>query len=196
MATLTVFEKALNHAMLYEVGGFWNLETPGVREGLIATAAQRKACGYTNDPTDRGGETKFGVAKNANPDLNITTLDWEGAKRIYMKRYWYPADCEDIAAYGLPRLALLHFDGAVNHGVGRACVFLQKAIGAEPDGDIGPATLQVLSSVDELVTIDKICQLRADFYRNIVANDSSQGKYLNGWMRRIDEIKEYLLGVA
>lgn len=196
MATLTVFEKALSHAMLYEVGGHWNLDAPGAREGLIVTAAQRKACGYVNDPADRGGETKYGIAKKANPDLDIKALDWEGAKRIYMKRYWFPADCEDVAAMGLPRLALLHFDGAVNHGVGRASVFLQKAVGATPDGDIGPATLQLVSTVDELATVDKICQLRAEFYNNIVRNDRSQARFLNGWMRRINEVKGYLHGVS
>lgn len=196
MTQPTVFEKSLSHAMLYEVGGFWNLDSPGVREGLITTAAQRKACGYVNDPTDRGGETKYGIAKNANPDLDIAALDWEGAKRIYMKRYWFPADCEDIAAYGLPRLALLHFDGAVNHGVGRACVLLQQALNVPADGDIGPATMFALSSVNELATVDKICALRASFYRNIVESDPSQAKYLTGWMRRIDEIKEHLHGVA
>lgn len=192
----TVFERALDHAMLYEVGSFWNLDTPGAREGLIATAAQRRACGYTNDPADRGGETKYGVAKTANPDVNITDLDWEGAKRIYMKRYWYPADCEDIASMGLPRLALLHFDGAVNHGVGRAVLFLQQAVGAKADGDIGPETLSLLSSVDESLTVNKIAELRTAFYNKLVASDPSQGKFLNGWLRRIDEIKGYLNGVS
>lgn len=192
----TVFEKALSHCMLYEVGGHWDLDADGAREGLIDTQAHRRACGYVNDPTDRGGETKYGISKRANPDLDIANLDWEAAKRIYMKRYWFPGDCEDIAQYGLPRLALLHFDGCVNHGVGRASVFLQKAVGANPDGDVGPETMQILSSVDELVTVDKICELRAQFYRDIVDSDASQQRYLNGWMRRIDEIKGYLHGVA
>lgn len=196
MATLTVFEKALNHAMLYEVGGFWNLDAPGAREGLIATAAQRKACGYVNDPADRGGETKYGIAKKANPDIDIKSLDWEGAKRIYMKRYWFPADCEDIANIGMPRLALLHFDGAVNSGMGRAAKWLQTAIGATADGDIGPATMLKLSSADEHVTINKICDLRVAFYRQIVANDPTQGRFLNGWLRRIEENRTYLNGLA
>lgn len=62
------FEKAIDHAMLYEVGGFWNVNHPAVARGLIDTSANRKAVGYVNDPDDRGGETKFGVARNANPD--------------------------------------------------------------------------------------------------------------------------------
>lgn len=192
---MTVFERALDHAMLYEVGGHWDLDAPGAREGLIDTQAHRKACGYVNDPSDRGGETKYGISKNANPDLDIANLDWEAAKRIYMKRYWYPGDCEDIAAYGLPRLALLHFDGCVNHGIGRASVFLQRSVGADPDGDVGPETMKILSSVDEHVTIDKICDMRTAFYRELASSDPSQGRFLNGWLRRINELREYLHGL-
>lgn len=196
MAALTVFEKALNHAMLYEVGGFWNLDTPGARDGSIATAATRRANGYNNTPGDRGGETKYGIAKKAHPELDIAKLDWEAAKRVYQKQYWFPADCEDIASMGMPRLALLHFDGAVNSGISRASKWLQIAIGATPDGDIGPATLAKLSSADEHVTINKICDLRVAFYRQIVANDPSQAKFLKGWLRRIEENRTYLNGLA
>jgi lysozyme family protein len=183
-----LFEKALSHAMLYEVGGFWNLEAPGVREGLIKTKAQQKACGYVNDPADRGGETKFGVAKKANPDLDITNLTWEGAKRVYFKRYWLPGDCQDLPT----RLALLHFDGCVNHGTGRAAIFLQRVVGAKADGDIGPATLKLVAQHDELVLIKKIAEARRQFYHQIVANDATQGKFLGGWLRRINETEAYV----
>ena len=185
----TAFESALSHAMLYEVGGFWNLDTPGVREGLIETREQRRAVGYVNDPLDRGGETKSGVAKNANMDLNITTIDWEGASRVYNKRYWLAGDCQHLT----PRLAVLHFDGCVNHGVGRAAKFLQRAAGAVADGDIGPATLAAVASKNELELCKAICDQRESFYRSIVASNPSQGRFLNGWLRRINEMRAFVL---
>ena len=184
------FEAALNHAMLYEVGGFWNLEAKGVREGLIATAAQRKACGYVNDPDDAGGETKYGVAKKPNPDLDVTSLDWEGAKRVYYRRYWLAAHCDELTQLSA-RLAVLHFDGAVNHGVGRAAVFLQRAAGTAEDGDIGPATLQALADKEEIYLCNRICDIRSDFYRAIVATKPAQSKFLNGWLRRINEMRTF-----
>ena len=86
------FEEALQHAMLYEVGGFWRM-TPEVEAGLCETKDQKRATGYVNDPADPGGETKYGVAKNANPDVDIRSLDWKGAnsnlllgKRITVQR--------------------------------------------------------------------------------------------------------------
>lgn len=192
----TAFDIALNTAMKYEVGSFWNLETPGVREGLIKTAAQRKAVGYVNDPSDRGGETKYGIAANANPDLDIKTLDWDAACRVYYKRYWVPADCNEISSVA-PRLAVLHFDGCVNHGISRASKFLQQAVNASSDGDIGPATLTALSVYmklhSEAVICNKICDLREQFYRDIVSRNPSQQKFLKGWLRRISEMRTLVL---
>ena len=40
-----------------------------------------------------------------------------------------------------PKLAMMHFDGCVNHGNGRAARMLQEAVGATIDGDIGPKSL-------------------------------------------------------
>lgn len=189
----TAFDAAVNHAMLYEVGGHWNLDTPGVREGLIGTKGQRKAVGYVNDPLDMGGETKFGVAKNANPDLNISTLTWDAAKRVYERRYWMASNSDDIdGGCMMPRLAVLHFDGAVNHGVGRAAKFLQRAVGATPDGDVGPATLAKVAAGDELTICHSICDQREKFYRDIVANKPAQARFLNGWLRRITEMRAFV----
>lgn len=181
------FNDAVNHAMLYEVGGFWKL-TPDVEAGLIGTRAQRKAVGYVDDPYDNGGETKFGVAKNANPDLNIRRLTWEQAKEVYYRRYWINGSCDKLPA----RVAILHFDGCVNHGVGRANKFLQRALNVGVDGVIGPITAGKAHKSDQIALCKDICLQRAEFYRAIVRNNPSQGRYINGWMRRIDEMSLYV----
>jgi len=186
MEYTTAFNKAVNHAMLYEVGGFWRL-TPDVEAGLINTQDQRKACGYVNDPQDRGGETKFGVAKNANPDLDIVNLTWEEAKAVYYTRYWVKAHCQELPS----RLAVLHFDGAVNSGCGRAAKFLQRAVGAVADGAIGPATIALVQQKDEIEMCHEVCDYRMRFYEEIVANDPTQSKYLKGWLRRIQEMRDF-----
>ena len=187
MAYTIAFEKAIDHVMLYEIGGFFKL-TPTVEQGLIDTFENCKACGYTNDPDDRGGETKFGIAKSANPDLDITNLDWEAAMQVYYKRYWLGGNCQDLP----PRLAALHFDGCVNHGIGKQAKFLQESVGAIADGDIGPATLALVRAMDEIDVCNKVCMQRETFYRNIVANNGSQAKYLNGWLRRVHEMQAFV----
>ncbi len=180
------FEQAVNHVMLYEVGGFWKL-TPDVEAGLITTAAQKRAVGYTNDPHDNGGETKYGVAQNANHDINVNKLNWAGAKEVYYRRYWLNGSCDKLSG----RVAVLHFDGCVNHGVGRANKFLQKALGVVDDGVIGPATIQQANKLDPMDVCKSICAQRTAFYKDIVARNPSQGRYLGGWLRRIDEMYVY-----
>jgi lysozyme family protein len=188
------FEHAVNHAMLYEVGSHWNVDIPGVREGLIATREQRRNVGYVNDPLDNGGETKYGVARRPNPDLDITNIDWEAAKRVYFRRYWLAANCDDLTLMSA-RLAVLHFDGAVNHGVGRAGRFLQRAVGATEDGDVGPATLRAVSRAisarGDIAICHLICDFRTAFYEAIIARNPSQERFRRGWMRRINEMREY-----
>ena len=181
------FDAAIDHAMLYEVGGFWNVNHPAVQQGLINTADQRRAVGYVNDPDDRGGETKFGVAKNANPDLNIRALTWDQAKAVYYRRYWLAGKCDQMPG----RVAVLHFDVCVNNGVGRAAIFLQRAVGVTADGAIGPATLFKLNSVNAIAACNRISDIREQFYRDIVVANPVQGKYLVGWLRRNNELRAY-----
>lgn len=181
------FESAINHAMIYEVGGFWRL-TPDVADGLINTPAQRKACGYTNDPTDRGGETKFGIAKSANPELNISKLTFEDAKAVYYRKYWLVAKCDKL----LGRLAALQFDGATNMGPKTATKMIQRSIGVLDDGIIGSMTLSAILMFDEFTLCKMVCNNRANYYKAIVANDRSQGKYINGWLRRVDEMLAFV----
>jgi lysozyme family protein len=185
------FEAAVDHAMLYEVGKHWKL-TPAVEKGLCLTPAERRATGYVNDPVDPGGETKFGIAKNANPDLNIKTLTWAQAKEVYHNRYWIPGRCDRLP----PRLAVLHFDGCVNHGVTAAGRFLQRAVGATADGVIGQMTLARVAAADELQTCNRICDFRAQFYRNIVISKPSQAKFLRGWLIRIEEMRAFVSNPA
>ncbi len=176
------FEDAVNHAMLYEVGGFWNVDAPGARDGT-----NKRACGYVNDPHDAGGETKYGVAKNANPTVDIANLNWEGAKAIYYSHYWLAAKCDQMPG----RVAVLHFDGAVNHGVGRAAKFLQRALIIGDDGVIGPGTLSALAHADPITVCNGICDQRAKYYNDIVAAKPDQARYLAGWMRRINEMRAF-----
>lgn len=190
------FLKSVNHAMLSEVGPFWNESYPAVTSGVLVTPQDRKMTGYVNDPDDTGGETKFGIAKNANPELDIAKLTWDAAKRVYYKKYWVAGDCDKITVFA-PRLAMLHFDGVVNHGDGRASKMLQEAVGAPIDGDIGPKTLEAIKRAcaapgGELAVCEKVAKIRVSFYNTIVANKPSQKKFLNGWLARINNVLAFV----
>lgn len=184
-----VFLEAVNHAMVAEVGPFWNPNHPSVASGSIATATDRKQTGYVNDPKDAGGETKFGIAKNSNMELDISKLTWGAAQRIYFKNYWVAGDCSEIAQFA-PRLAMLHFDGCINHGNARAAKLLQSAVGATVDGDIGPGSLAAIKRAcalpnGEREVCKKLADLRIAFYNGIVSKKPDQSRFLKGWLSRI-----------
>ena len=184
------FIDAFNHAMRYEVGAF-DPADPDTQAGLIATKEQRRKVGYVNIKTDRGGETKFGIENNANPGLDITNLTLEQAMEVYYKQYWLAGSC-DIMPYPLN---VLHFDGCVNHGVGRAIKFLQAALGIMPQTtNIGPKTKSLIASCDPKKVCDLVCGQRENFYKSIVLRDASQAVFLKGWLRRINEMRDYCRG--
>ncbi|MGC8476585.1 MAG: glycoside hydrolase family 108 protein [Acetobacteraceae bacterium] len=105
--------------------------------------------GYQNDPDDPGNwtggavnqgrlrGTNFGISAASYPTLDIAQLTEADARAIYRRDYW-----DHVQGDALPApLALLVFDAAVNNGTGQAARWLQRAVGVEADGQIGPETL-------------------------------------------------------
>jgi lysozyme family protein len=81
--------------------------------------------GYSNDPTDSGGETKYGISKRAHPNLDIANLTLEDAKDIYKKEYWDISGCDNLPE----PFDMVVFDAAVNMGIGRSKTLLTAAKG-------------------------------------------------------------------
>jgi lysozyme family protein len=139
--------------------------------------------GFSDDPQDSGCVTKFGISQKSYPDLDIEHLTKEQAIEIYQRDFWLPyQDFDD-------RLATKVFDLSVNMGHKRAVQILQRALqclGAKivDDGVLGPITKQAvdLANVDMLLTAIK--SEAAGVYRNLAATNTSQQKFLKGWLRR------------
>lgn len=150
--------------------------------------------GLSNDPLDRGGMTAFGISALAHPDcadaIRAGAFTLEDAKEVYRREYW------DKVAGGMINdqwIAEEVFDCAVNQGVGFASRMLQLCLAALGvpiivDGKIGPKTAAHVNGYrypDALLTLFRY--YRVERYLNIVKNDSTQGKYLAGWLRRVGE---------
>jgi lysozyme family protein len=175
-----MFEQALEFTIKWEVAPSF-LVDEDVRLGRIDTPLQRKKVGYTNDPHDRGGATKFGVAQASHPSIKVEELTWEQAKDIYLKEYWLPAGCDKLPE----KVSLLHFDAAVNVGVKRAVQFLQRAAGVTDDGIMGPATTTAAATVQVKSAIEE----RRRYYRYLVLQKPLQGRYLQGWLNRCADLE-------
>lgn len=101
--------------------------------------------GYVNDPRDSGGATNYGVtqavARSYGYQGDMRDFTLEQSKAIYRKSYW-----DAVRADELPESVRFDvFDGAVNSGVMQSVRWLQRAVGAEDDGVLGPKTIAAVA---------------------------------------------------
>jgi len=154
------------------------------------TAGDRTGA-YTNDPHDSGGETKWGISKNAHPDLDIKELTYKQAVEIYKKEYYNPL----FNLIMSENIAFKVFDMGVLSGQRTSIKMLQQTIRdlggltIAKDGMLGPLTLTAMHMVIGKVGETKFLnQLMLNFVRRaerIVLFKPWNRKYLKGWMNRI-----------
>lgn len=162
---------------------------------------------FTNDPSDPGGATKYGVSLRFLKDItngdidhdgdidadDVRALSWTTAKYLYEKHFWHPA-FESLD----PMVASKIFDLRVNMGPVQATKILQAAInecedacynGADfyqkgylvVDGVMGQKTLMAIRREG---IVQPIMHQAAQFYFNLAEKRPASQKYLLGWLRR------------
>ena len=102
--------------------------------------------GYVNNVHDKGGMTNLGVTKRVydkwigreSTEQEMRDLTPDDVAPIYKKNYWNRVKGDSLPS-GLDWAC---FDWAVNSGSGRPAKAVQRAVGATPDGAIGPQTLR------------------------------------------------------
>jgi len=144
--------------------------------------------GFVDHPKDPGGATNMGVTQAVLAEFlkrpvtvaEIKALSRQTAADIYRFRYWSP-----LLAEGLPPgVDYMVFDLAVNSGVARAVRFLQLAVGATPDGRMGPATLGAVAKVEPRALVLTLSERRENFYRALKTFPT----FGTGWIRRLREV--------
>jgi len=156
--------------------------------------------GYSNDPDDPGGETKFGISKRQYPNEDIEGLTIERAKEIYRRDYWDKLRLDEVRD---PEVAAEIFDTAVNTGIGPAIKIAQRALeflgqALVVDGAMGAQTLTALNDWcvrDAEVLFKALNGEQYRLYRTIVEGWARAGKknpfkFSAGWMRRIQAYRE------
>lgn len=151
--------------------------------------------GYTNNPNDPGGETKYGISHNSYPNEDIKNLTIERAKEIYYKNYWLPSYCQELVDLGFPLIAINLFDCGINCGCRTSKRLLQKSLGIEADGLIGKKTIEVIKLYKDLELVEKYLDERLKYYDLIISKNSKLKEFKNGWRNRIALLKKYVLGL-
>ena len=151
--------------------------------------------GYSTDRRDPGNwtggrvgvgtlkGTKFGLAANTYPNLDIKNLTLAQAKAIYKKDWW-----DKLGADGMHSAIVFQlWDFAINAGKSRAIKELQQAVGVPADGIIGPQTLAAVNSHDWNDVILSLTAERLKFYTSL----STFKTYGKGWTNRVADNLKY-----
>ncbi len=146
------------------------------------TLANEGGAKFTDDPTDRGGATKYGISQRAYPDVDIRNLSEQQARDIYKRDYWDRTRADDISSQAIAENI---FDTGVNMGVRTASRLAQVALSIDPaDGIIGSGSLKVINTADETLFIANYTLAKIARYAVICNRNKAQKKYLLGWINR------------
>lgn len=161
---------------------------------------------YSNRPTDRGGETMYGVtimvARRYGYTGPMKDMPLSVAKEIYRGEYWDKLRLDFICAISYP-IAYELFDTGVNMGAGYAGKFFQRALNAFNkegavfgdiivDGQIGAVTVDRFRTYaakfwrlgGESVMLKCLNALQGERYMEIAERDPSQEEYVFGWFNQ------------
>ncbi len=156
--------------------------------------------GYVNDPSDSGGETKFGITKVVARGFGyqglMKDMPYQTAVDIYEARYWKPLQL-DVVLKLAPTVAEELFDTGVNMGIERAGIFLQRCLNALSigvdnlvvDGKIGQKSMEILSAflnqrgpAGEKVLLKMLNCLQGEFYITLTERRVKDKKFIYGWI--------------
>lgn len=137
--------------------------------------------GYSNHPSDPGGETKFGISRRSYPHVDIEGLTRDAAKAIYFDDWWQKYRWRDIQSQVI---ATKVFDLAVNMDAPPAHRILQRALRAvgervEEDGRLGPITIAAVNRAPQFALLAAIRSEAAGFYRSL-----NKPHFERGWLAR------------
>jgi lysozyme family protein len=175
--------------------------------------------GYVNDPADHGGPTNMGVTEQVARadgylgDMRDFPKHCAGqvitcADRIYVDHYIEgPGFTPKLGIE--PAVAQELVDSAVNMGPRNPSLWFQASLnvlcgaGLKVDGRVGPRTIAAYQACQQqrgkvqacVLVLDALDGAQEARYRKIVAHDSSQAKYLKGWLRlRINNVDRKTCG--
>lgn len=148
---------------------------------IAVTELLKAEGGYTNDPADRGKETKFGISKRSYPQLDIANLTRDQAIAIYKRDFW-DLDYDGILSQAIANKVLSF---AVLMWKKPAHVCIQRAVRAASgkvlilDGDFGSVTLKAVNECNPDALLAALKSEGAAYFRSI-----NNPKFQAGWANR------------
>ena len=149
--------------------------------------------GYSNDPEDPGGETRWGISRRwarsvGLPDLDIRGLSREAAIEFYRNHWWDEYHYGDLIDQ---RIAEEVFDMSVVAGPGASHLCLQRALWSvsyvardpalrvKADGVLGPITRATANRAPAHCLLAALKSEHAGYFR-----DLDKPRFEAGWEAR------------
>ena len=157
--------------------------------------------GIDNDKDDKGGYSNYGITYNTYKSLSLKVLAKEPnlehfkeltkeEAALFIKHFFYKATgkntikSQKIAEavttwyWGSGILGLKQFQNLINS--------MEVANKLVSDGIIGWKTTRVVNSMNSNQLFIEMIKFRKNFFKDIVRRDSSQKKFLKGWLNRLN----------
>ena len=142
--------------------------------------------GFSDAKADPGGPTKFGVteavARNFGYAGDMRDLTLNMASDIAHHQYWEPVRADELPE----AIRYAVFDAAYHSGVTQSVRWLQRAVGADADGIIGPDTLARIKVIKPEVLKSKLLAQRLKFLTDL----PTWNTFGKGWARRVSSLME------
>lgn len=154
--------------------------------------------GWSDNPADPGGATNHGITQatysrylksKGLADRSVKDIEDFEIQDIYSEMYWIPSHAGELSV----RLGVVQFDTAVNTGCPRAIKILQDSLGVTADGVFGVATRTALDDIPDEEICSAMLDARRTFYRALVTEKPNLEQFLNGWLKRCDQLQKYIL---
>lgn len=156
--------------------------------------------GYVWNKFDSGGETNLGITDRLDGkidglvdvngdsigDVEIKNLTEAQAKQVYKTRFWDKMQGDKIESQAI---AGILFDGYVNMGA-TAIKILQRILGLNDDGVIGPKTLEAINGANEIQLYTNYKAARIEFYADLAERKPALKVFLKGWNNRINSFPD------
>lgn len=190
--TVASFSTAIPKVLAIE-GGYQNDPADKGNYNAYTSSGQYVAYANRRGYTLRAG-TNRGISAGLYSSLlkrevsvaEMQAITEDQAIYIYRQVFWDSMLGDQIRSQALAELI---FDSHVNHsstGI-RLVQRVLNHLGFDlvEDGKLGPNTLAAINSADTASLYNGILTAREQFYRSLVANDPSQGTFLQGWLNRL-----------
>ena len=137
---------------------------------------------------DTGGLTYAGIARAKNPQWpgwawidRGETPPSQLVRDFYRAGWWAPIRGDEIRDQAAAETI---YSFGTNAGLKTAVRLVQVVVGSTPDGSMGAKTVDAVNEMEPRLFLALYALARISRYRDIVARDRSQQKFLLGWINR------------